>query len=297
MPEPELAVPHPSNQETTSDICTSTQSAGKACTIKFDKNAPTIETSCYLHTTPAKVTPHTQPLPFRGPTTEQASSSQLTSPPEHLSHCVKAIAYGHSSHNIEACVNTTANALIATECTATAHGLPCSIYKTPPITFTDPESTIVHTHLIESYILLHPAPASQRKIEACAAMSIGLTESATIAPSHSLNTNLAACDSELIFNPSRPLPSKTTCIATQVLPLKIVEQGLPQHIISSESLTSLLSRPLQLAPFRNPANFTSFLSFSSYIVLPSQFPPAASKILPKRPSPIDVIIYPPHKSP
>ena len=94
-----------------------------------------------------------------------------------------AIAYAHGSHNIEACINMPANALIATECTATAHDTPHSIYKAPPIAFIDPESTVVHAHLIESYILLLLAPASQSKNEACTAMSIGLTESATITPS------------------------------------------------------------------------------------------------------------------
>ena len=296
MPEPELAVPRPSNQETVSDIRTSTQSTGEACATNLDKNAPAIETSHYLHTAPAKVTPHTQPLPLRGPAIEHTLSSQPASAPAHLSHCVKAIAYAHGSHNVEACVNMPTNALVATECTATAHDTTHSVYKVPPIAFIDPQSTVVRTHLIESYISPLLAPASQSKNEACTAMAIGLTESATIAPSLSLNTDLAACDSKLALNPSHSLPSKNTCIATQLPPLKISHQGSPRHVIFSELLTSLLSRPLQLMPFSNPADFAFFPSFSSYIVSPSQFLPAASKISPKRPSLIDVIIYPPHKS-
>ena len=67
MPKPELAVPCPSNQETTSDIHTSTQSTGEACATNLDKNAPAIETSHYLCTAPANITSRTQPLPFRGP--------------------------------------------------------------------------------------------------------------------------------------------------------------------------------------------------------------------------------------
>ena len=151
-PESELAIPCPRNQRIASAIRTSTQDVDKAFANILDKIALAIESNRHPRPAPAKMDPHMQPLPFRGPATEHTSSSQPASTPACPAHCIKVIAYTPASHNVKDLVNAPTSSLDIAKYTATAPDASISIDKAPSIAFADLESAIVCASSTSSYI-------------------------------------------------------------------------------------------------------------------------------------------------